>query len=310
MAGLWESNTSVNNKRFSKTLISIAFIINPISGGRNKRRVEKFIDRFFNKDEYFYKKLFSTFPSHAFELARNEIKQGTDIIVAVGGDGTINEIARALMFSETRLGIIPVGSGNGFARHFGIPLSIRGAVKRIMDGEDIKIDAGFVNGKAFFCTSGIGFDAETGMIYSQFDTRGFLSYAFSFIRVFHKYHAKKYEIYADNEKIVAEAFFINIANISQFGYHFYIAPGASASDGSLDLVIIRKFPKWKGIFLAIYSFFAKIDKSNYVIRRKVKNVIIKTGHFKTIIHIDGEPEPVSENELVYSVKHEGLRVII
>ena len=310
MAGLWKSNTSNNNKRFSETLISIAFIINPISGGRNKRRVEKAIDRFFNKNEFLCKKIYSTFPSHAFELARNEMNLGTDIIVAVGGDGTINEIARALMFSETRLGIIPMGSGNGFARHFGIPLSISGAVKRIISGKDIKIDIGFVNGKPFFCTSGIGFDAETGMIYSQFDTRGFISYAFSFFRVFKKYHAKQYEISTDHEKIETEAFFINIANISQLGYHFYIAPGASASDGSLDLVIIREFPKWKGIFLAGYSFFAKIDKSNYVIRRKVKNVKIRTGGDKTIIHIDGEPEPVKEKEFVYSIKHESLRVII
>lgn len=289
---------------------SVTFIINPISGGRNKRRVEKVIHRFFKTDEFSYKKLYSSFPSNAFELARNEMKQGTDIIVAVGGDGTINEIARALMFSETRMGIIPVGSGNGFARHFGIPLSVSGAVKRIMNGKDIRIDIGFVNGKPFFCTSGIGFDAETGMIYSQFDTRGFLAYAFSFLRVFSKYHPKKYEVLADDEIIETNAFFINIANISQFGYHFYIAPGASASDGSLDLVIIKGFPKWKGIFLAVYSFFAKIDKSHYVIRRKVKNVKIKTTYGKSIIHIDGEPEPVEGHEITYSIKNKGLRVII
>jgi len=291
-------------------VISIVFIINPISGGRNKRKVEKTIERFFNNNKYTCKKIYTLFPSHAYEIARNEMSQGADIITAVGGDGTINEIARALMFSEIKLAIIPVGSGNGFARHFGIPLTVHGAVKRILNGKDIKIDIGFVNGKAFFCTSGIGFDAETGLVYSQFDTRGFLSYAFSFFRVFQAYHAKKYIIEIDNEIIDTEAFFINIANISQLGYHFFIAPGASASDGTLDLVIIRKFPKWIGFFLAFSSFFGKIDKSRYVIRRKVKNAKIKTFEHNNIIHIDGEPEPVQGNEFHYSIKQEGLRVII
>jgi len=290
-------------------LNSVVFIINPISGGRNKRRVEKHIDRFFSENLYSCRKYYTSFPSHAYEIARNEVEMGAEIIVAVGGDGTINEIARALMFSETKLAIIPVGSGNGFARHFGIPLSVRGAVKRIMHGRDIRIDIGFVNGKAFFCTSGIGFDAETGMIYSQFDTRGFLSYAFSFFRVFQAYHPKKYTITLDDEIIETEAFFINIANISQFGYHFFIAPGASASDGSLDLVIIRKFQKWKGLLLAFSSFFGKIDKSSYVIRRKITNAKI-IAFDENIIHIDGEPEPVQGNELIYSIKNKGLRVII
>jgi len=291
-------------------VISIVFIINPISGGRNKRRIGKIIKRYFSAENYLCKKIYTLFPSHAYEIARNEITRGADIIVAVGGDGTINEVARALMFSEVKLAIIPVGSGNGFARHFGIPLTIRGAVKKILIGRNIKIDIGFVNGKAFFCTAGIGFDAETGLVYSRFDTRGFLSYAFSFLRVFQAYHPKRYVITINDEVIDTEAFFINIANISQLGYHFYIAPGASASDGSLDLVVIRKFPKWKGFFLAFSSFLGKIDKSNYVIHRKITNATIKTFDEINIIHIDGEPEPVHSNEFIYSIKNEGLKVII
>ncbi len=292
-------------------MISGVFIINPISGGRNKQKAEKIIDKYFgDKNKYSYKKIYTLYQGHAYDIACFEQKQGADIIVAVGGDGTISEVARALMFSETKLAIIAMGSGNGFARHFNIPLNISGAVKKIINRNVIKIDVGFVNDKPFFCTSGIGFDAETGLAFTQFDTRGFLSYVFSFMLVFRKYVAKKYIIIIDKEKIETEAFFINIANISQYGYHFVIAPGASASDGTLDLVVIRKFPKWKGFFLAFYLFFGKIDKSDYVIRRKVKNVIIKTYEENNVIHIDGEPERIQKNELIYKVKHKGLNVIV
>lgn len=161
-----------------------------------------------------------------------------------------------------------------------------------------------------FCTSGIGFDAETGKTYNKFDTRGFLSYAFSFMLVFRNYVAKKYLIITDDEKIEVEAFFINIANISQYGYNFVIAPGASAIDGTLDMIIIRKFPKWKGLILAFYLIFGKIDKCNYVIRKKVKSVTIKTFETNNIIHIDGEPKVIQKNEFNYEVKQKGLRVII
>lgn len=292
-------------------MISNVFIINPVSGVRNKSKIVKIIDKYF-KDELSYeiKKMYTEYPGHAFEIAHTEQKKGTKIITAVGGDGTINEVAKALMYTDSRLAVIPVGSGNGFARHFRIPLNVHAAVKRVLNGREIEIDVGFVNDKAFFCTSGIGFDAETGMAFTQFDTRGLLAYVFSFLHVFKNYLAKKYIIVIDNETIECEAFFINIANISQYGYHFVIAPGASASDGTLDLVIIRKFPKWKGFFLAFYMVFGIINKSNYVIHRKVKNVTIRTYEKNNIIHFDGEPEIIQGNELIYTVKNKALKVNI
>lgn len=291
-------------------MISIVFIINPISGGRNKKVIERSIGRSFSDKVYRSKILYTLFPGHAFDLALSEMKLGADIIVAVGGDGTINEIGRAVMFSETRLAIIPVGSGNGFARHYNIPLSINRAIQKILNGKEIYSDVGFINGKAFFCTSGIGFDAELAMVFNQMKTRGFLSYLYSFIKVYTNYHPVKYKIVFDDEEFENEAFFINIANISGFGYHFKIAPGASTSDGYLNLVIVQNFPKWKGIFLAFYSFLGIIDKSKYVFHKKVKNVKIKIRNKVNTIHIDGDSDSVSETEFEYIVKNKALRLII
>ncbi len=288
---------------------TVVFIINPISGGREKKKIERTIDKFFCIQGYTCKKYVTSFPGHAFEITRKEIDNQVDIFVVVGGDGTINEVAKALMNSDCRMAVIPMGSGNGFARHFGIPLNINKAVRRIKQGREICIDVGFVNENPFFCTSGVGFDAETDLIYSQFNTRGFRTYASSFFRVFRKYVAKKYLIELKDELIQTEAFFINIANISQLGYNFYIAPGASASDGTLDLVIVKKFPKWKGLFLTFSSFFGKIDKSRYVINRKISYAKIKTERDTTIIHIDGDPLVIRGNELEYKISRGLLRII-
>ena len=289
---------------------TIVFIINPISGGRKKRKVERSIDRFFGNQEFSFKKYFTSFPGHASEIARKEMDNHIDIFVVVGGDGTINEVASVLINTECRMGIIPMGSGNGFARHFGIPLNIDKAVRRIKQGNEICIDAGVVNEKPFFCTTGIGFDAETDFVFSQLGSRGFLTYAFSFFSVLRKYVAKNYLIELGDEIIQTEAFFINIANISQLGYHFFIAPGASATDGTLDLVIVKKFPKWKAFMLALSSFAGRIDKSRYVTRRKITTAKIKTADNHSKFHIDGDPNIEEGNEFNYNILPGSLKVIV
>lgn len=289
---------------------TIVFIINPISGGRKKRKVERSIDRFFRNQEITLKKYFTSFPGHASEIVRNEMGNHTDFFVVVGGDGTVNEVARELMNTACRMAIIPMGSGNGFARHFGIPLNIDKAVRRIKEGNEICIDVGFVNGKPFFCTTGIGFDAEADLMFSQLNSRGFLTYAFSFFSVLRKYVAKNYSIELGDEIIQTEAFFINIANISQLGYHFFIAPGASATDGTLDLVIVKKFPKWKAVMLVFSSFLGNIDKSQYVTRRKISTAIIKTEDNHSIFHIDGDPGIKEGSEFIYTISPGSLKVII
>lgn len=287
----------------------IVFIINPIAGIRNKRKFEKKIDKFFLNKNFEIIKHYTLYPSHAVSIAESYVKLGPVFIVAVGGDGTINEIARSLIETGSTLGVIPLGSGNGFARHFNIPFRSDNALKTIINGNEINIDVGYLNGRPFFCTAGIGIDAETGYYYSQYTHRGLISYALSFARVFSWYKARNYTLEIDGESYNFDAFFINIANISQFGYNFYIAPKASTLDGYLDVVVIRKFPKLFSVVIALRSFFGTIQNSRFVWHKQAHNVKILTKEKENIIHIDGEAG-IIEGPLDFQIRKSCLKVII
>ena len=287
----------------------IIFIINPIAGIRSKRSLDRKIDQFFSEKNYVFSKLYTEYPSHAMELAKQAVKEKPGLLVAAGGDGTINEIACALINTGIPLGVIPLGSGNGFARHFNLPLNIKKALKLLLSGTILSVDVGYMNGKPFFCTAGIGFDAETGYYYRNFNHRGFIAYALSFARVFSWYRSKEYILEIDGERYDFRAFFITIANISQFGYNFYVAPHASTLDGAFDVVVVKRFPKWKASFIAFRSFFGTIDTSQYVWHKLARNVKIISPAGEKFIHIDGEAGILS-GELEYQIKNAELRVIV
>lgn len=287
----------------------ICFIINPVAGGKKKEHFKKWLIKAFENEDKKIQIHFTDYSGHASHLAKKYLLEAVDIIVAVGGDGTINEIARVLINHDIKLAVIPYGSGNGFARHFGFPLNPNKSLQIIKEGISRKIDVGMVNGKPFFCTSGLGFDAETGYHFSHFGERGFLSYAFSFLRVFKSYKASNYIIQMNHSSFERDAFFINVANISQFGYNFKIAPEASTDDGFLDLVIVNKFPKWKGLWMAIQSFTGIIHRNPYVEYHKAREIKIKMKTSKNHIHIDGEPGTGSE-EMIYRIKPSCLEVIL
>ena len=285
----------------------ICFIINPVAGGKRKGKFVEYLKNLnqeINSPQIFY----SSYPGHSFEIAESELNKGAEIIVAVGGDGTINEIARALTGSDCSLGIIPFGSGNGFARHFKIPLDYKKALGLIYSGKEILIDTARVNEKEFFCTSGIGFDAEIGHLFAHFKHRGFISYGISFLKAFKNYKSQNYKLIIDENTVLSDAFLVNIANISQFGSNFYIAPQASATDGFLNLVILKKFPKWKVIPLIFRSYFRTIHKSSYIEEKNIKKLTIQSGSMKKKIHIDGEPETL-KGDLRYTIVPESLKLI-
>lgn len=288
---------------------SYSFIINPIAGGKKKTSVEKMVHEVFNqkgRQVSFYN---TQYPTHAYEFAKKEVEKGTNIIVAVGGDGTINEVARALINTEAALGIIPLGSGNGFARHFNFPLNSRKALNILLTKNIHKVDVGMLNDRPFFCTSGLGFDAETGYRFNQYSARGFLSYALSFFNVFKNYTAKDYKLIIDDKEYYFSAFFINIANISQYGYHFYISPQASAKDGLLDFVVVKSFPKILGVLLAFKSFFGTIHQSKYVYIHRSRVIKILEPSGEKVVHIDGDSEIIS-NEITFSIQPSCLNLIL
>ncbi len=287
----------------------IVFIINPIAGVRSKKRFEKKIDSFFSGKNFEVIKHYTSYPSHAVDIAASYAKTGPTFIVAVGGDGTINEIARSLIDSGSTLGVIPLGSGNGFARHFNIPFLLDKALDTLLNGNEITVDVGYLNGKPFFCTAGIGFDAETGYHYSHYNHRGLISYALSFANVFSWYKAREYYLEIDGRPYDFSAFFITIANISQFGYNFYVAPQASTLDGFFDVVVVKKFPKWMASFIAVRSFFGTIQNSKFVWHKQAHNVKIFTQETEKIIHIDGEAS-IMEGVLEYQIQKACLKVVV
>ena len=269
--------------------VKIAFIINPVSGRNQKpgkvEIIKKYLD--VNRFQAFY---YTTKHSgHASELVSMAASEGCEIVVAVGGDGTVNEVGGAATELKLTIGIIPTGSGNGLARHLKIPIDTRKAIELINNGSKMLIDAGKLNNKWFFCTCGIGFDAKISLKFSKTKVRGFASYIKTVIREFKRYTPRKYKIYIDNKKFVRKAFLITIANASQYGNNAFIAPGAKIDDGLFDVCILKPFPKLKALLLATMLFKSSIDESRYYEVLKGKIIVFKKPKNKYIFHYDGEP---------------------
>ena len=284
------------------------FIINPVSGTGKIGNIESLIERHINSKKLIPEIIRTRYQGHAAKIVRRSIKKGNKIIVAVGGDGTINEIASELVGKNTILGIIPNGSGNGLARHLGIPLKKEHALALLTSGKIKKIDAGKVNKKFFFCTCGTGFDARVGKIFDKLTGRGFLNYVRTVIREFVTYQPKKYKIRIDGKKIKKRAFLITIANAGQYGNNAYIAPGAKIDDGLLDICIFRPFPGFKSIILGLRLFSRTIDKSKYLDVYQGKQVIIQRNK-KISMHLDGEPVKM-KNHVRVSIVPRSLAVVV
>lgn len=267
-----------------KTLI----IINPVSGTNSKRNFPELFNRYLDKQKHQYELRFTERAGHATELVKEALENNIENVVAVGGDGTINEIARALVNTHAALGIIPSGSGNGLARHFKIPLKTVEAICALNNPERIKSDAATLNGHYFFCTAGVGFDAHIGQKFSEAGTRGFQTYIKTTINEFLAYKPEKYQISTPDETIEKEAFLITLANTSQYGNNAFIAPEASTSDGKLNICILEPFPVYLAPDLGRRLFTGSIHKSRFM-----KNLLCKSMKIKRPnngpVHLDGEP---------------------
>ncbi len=284
------------------------FIINPISGTRPKDFMPDHINQRFPGD--MAEVIFTEYAGHAYEIASRKAAEGVQTIVAVGGDGTVNEVASALVNSKTTLGIIPSGSGNGLARYLGIPMQVTEALELIAHHSTLKIDAGKVNGKYFFCTCGTGFDASVGKKFATDSRRGMLSYVRATIHQFINYSPKKYILKTSHKKIRLKAFLVTFANAGQYGNNAYIAPHAAIDDGLLDLIILRPFPKTSTITLGLRLFFKNIDQSPFLEVMRVKKATLKRrNHKKMVIHLDGEPMTM-RGKLKVKVESKALEVIV
>lgn len=267
----------------------IVFIINPISGTGRKEIVEAAIHTHLDKDIFRPVIRYTEYVGHAAEIARQEAESGTEIVVAVGGDGTVNEVGRSLVNTQTALGVIPCGSGNGLARHLRIPMETEEAVKLINECFIQSIDYGTINGEAFFCTCGVGFDAFISMKFAEAGKRGVATYVEKTLQDGFTYKPERYKVEIDGDATVHEAFLIACANASQYGNNAYIAPNASTRDGLLDVTILTPFTTLAAPQIVVQMFNRKLESNSHVKTFRAKHVRI-TRESEGAAHIDGDPK--------------------
>jgi diacylglycerol kinase (ATP) len=285
----------------------ICFIVNPISGIGRQKVIEKLIDECLDRTLFDYEIAYTKAAKHAIELAGNAAGRGVSIVVAVGGDGSVNETAKGLAGSSTAMAIIPTGSGNGLARHLKIPLDLKKAMDVINRGTVKSIDTIKMNEERFVNVAGIGFDAHIGWEFARFGKRGFSSYLKVISREFPRYKAQNFELTIDGKTFTKNAYLISFANGSQWGNNAYIAPTADISDGVMDIAILADFKFMSGIPIAYHLFRKSLDRSSYLEVIKAKEVIVRQKG--TIAHIDGEPIEIG-NELRICVDPLSLRVLL
>lgn len=246
--------------------------------------------------------------NHATEIAKEAIKSDVDVVVAVGGDGTVNEIALALTGSDKILGIIPNGSGNGLARELRIPMNPKQATETLLRHQVAEIDTCTANGNPFFVTCSVGFDASVTEEFASSDTRGLATYVKEAVSLFFSYEPEEYRIVIDGEEVRTTAFLVAVGNASQYGNNAFIAPNASMTDGLLDITVIKDFPMIDGGKIALQLFSKDLDKSEYTMCLQGKEITISASK-KMPYQIDGEPMAEVE-ELKVALKPQKLRVVI
>ena len=286
----------------------IRFIINPISGTRDKDYIESYIIKYINHNLFFFDIIQTEYPNHAIQLAKEAVEKKYDAVIAIGGDGSVNEVSKSLINSNTALGIIPNGSGNGLAHYLKVPFNIRKAIEIINEFNVLAIDTASINNEVFVSIAGLGFDALVANDFAQVRTRGFFSYLKIIIKNYFIYYRKKYIIYIGNKKIKRKAMMITLANSNQFGYNTVIAPNAIINDGKIDVCIIDKIPIYEAGILSILLFFKRIDISKRI-------EIFKDTHLTIIqsknraIHIDGDPKFLGK-KLEIKIHASSLKAII
>ncbi len=295
------------NTRESKK-IGIGVIINPIAGTRHKIDLPRLLNELIDKERFKLKIMLTQCGGHATQLARELVRDGYSYIVAAGGDGTVNETARGLIHTSAALGIIPLGSGNGLARHLCIPMDISKAIKLLNEPKIKVIDYGKANDTIFFCTCGVGFDAHIGQKFAEAEKRGFFTYLKTTIKEFFLYRPRKYKIITEEGKIVRRAFLVTIANASQYGNNAYIAPDALIDDGLLDISILEPFPLIIAPQLGFQLFTKKISANRYVTSFKCKKLTLKRKK-SGIFHFDGEPMK-QKKKIKIKVINKGLNVLV
>ncbi len=288
-----------------KTLL----IINPRSGtAHSKTAIAEMAQRILAAPDYDLNIVFTEYAGHATDLALEASRQDYDIVIACGGDGTINEVAAALCGSNTALGVIPCGSGNGLARHLNIPLNPEAALQVIADGNNFMIDCCTANGKPFFCTFGMGFDADVADRFnSRPDQRGLINYVRAAVEEIAKFRSTEYVISTDSETLTERAFLIACCNASQYGNNAFIAPDATMADGLMDITVIHA-GTWLGRVLAGLQVIAGTMRNSPIATTFQARSVQLHRPAPGPVHLDGDPVDMGM-DITVECHHGVLRVL-
>jgi diacylglycerol kinase (ATP) len=266
---------------------SISFLINPISIKKKRIEAEALIQERFNPDQYKIFLHYSKSGDHLSLLAKEAVESQVEIIVAIGGDGTVQRVAKELIGTKSALAVVPIGSGNGFARHYRISMNLKTAFDQIKSGAIKIIDTLNLNGRVSLNIAGLGFEGVIAKKFARSNRRGFATYLWMVIREYFGYRPQFYNIKIDNIDHEIEAFSISLCNGSQWGNNLQIAPQASTEDGLMELVVIKKFPFFAGGVFAGRLFSGSIQEFSYASSYRCKRVVIESTMLQG--HLDGEP---------------------
>ena len=285
--------------------LSFAVIFNPRSG---KKKKEDFLEIFVEKFSKLPYEIFIWDENQKFEKIENEIlSKKFNVIIAAGGDGTVNKVASFVLENDLILGIIPLGSGNGLARSINIGTDTIRAIEKIKLGFTDSIDSGKINDKNFFCTAGVGFDAHIGNLFASSTKRGLWIYIKITISELLSFVPKLYEVRYNEKSFFVTAFLITVCNAGQWGNNIFIAPEAKINDGVLNMIVLKKFPWYAAPYLTCLLLLRSIQNSKYSKSLTGKKFIIRSGQ-PLNYHYDGEPG-ISQQEIVFQLNEKKLKVI-
>lgn len=285
----------------------IWFIINPISGVKRKDQIPMLIQSHLDHEQFDYEILFTEHRGHAVDLAKDAIEKKIDIVCAVGGDGSVHEVGTTLIGSDVKLAIIPMGSGNGLARHMKIPTQTIDAILRINLNQSISMDTVRINDTPILGVGGYGFDALIAKKFDENKKRGFLNYIKLVAKEFIKYNPINITIDANGKVRKLPVVMCTIANTSEFGNGFVVSPKSDATDGEFELVILKPFSFWR-IPTLVFQFFTKrADQSNFTEIIKTNKATLKISG--KIAHFDGEPG-ISKKEINIQLIPKSLKIVV
>ncbi len=281
-------------------------VINPKSGTGNQSQIPELLDQVIDKQ------LFSTTireveaEGDAYRFGREAVENGYYGLVAIGGDGTVNGAASAVINTDVALAVVPCGSGNGLGRHLNIPMNVKKALALINDDRVEQFDYCTVNDRPFMCTCGMGFDAQVAFDFAHAGTRGFTTYLKKTLSVYANYKCDDYVIELNGERIEEKAFVIALCNAAQYGNNSFIAPHASMQDGMVDMTVISPFKFYDAPLVGMSLFFKNIDKNRHVAVYRASEIRI-TRKRPGPMHIDGDPVEMP-SELLIKCHRNGIKI--